>query len=55
MSKPIALLRSCVAQCGSRWFSAHANELKVVAPNAVKEALVEVAARFEKDKAIPIW
>jgi molybdate transport system substrate-binding protein len=40
------------------WFAAllcaasvcvHAQELKVVAPNAVKEAVVELAARFEKD------
>ena len=26
-----------------------ANDLKVVAPNAVKESVVEIAARFEKD------
>lgn len=27
----------------------HANDLKVVAPNAVKDAVVEIAARFEKE------
>ncbi len=30
-------------------FNAHGQDLKVVAPNAVKEAVVEIAARFEKD------
>jgi molybdate transport system substrate-binding protein len=36
-----------VLWAASAW--AQAQELKVVAPNAVKEALTEIAARFEKD------
>jgi molybdate transport system substrate-binding protein len=50
MFKPISLSRSwlsaALVACAC---SAQASDLKVVAPNAVKEAVVEIAARFEKD------
>lgn len=50
MFKLIFLLRcSLAATLVALVFGAHADDLKVVAPNAVKEMLVEVAARFEKD------
>ncbi|MDP4302659.1 substrate-binding domain-containing protein [Leptothrix discophora] len=34
--------------------SAQANDLKVIAPNAVKEAVVEIASRFEKDTGLRV-
>jgi molybdate transport system substrate-binding protein len=50
MFKPISLSRSWLsAALVALACSAQANDLKVVAPNAVKEAVVEIAARFEKD------
>ena len=50
MFKPFSLFRSWLASALVACVcSAHATDLKVVAPNAVKEAVVEIAARFEKD------
>ncbi len=50
MSKPTFLLRCWLAATLVALVSgARADDLKVVAPNAVKETLVAVAARFEKD------
>jgi molybdate transport system substrate-binding protein len=50
MSKPMALLRFwLVAVLVAAATCAHASDLKVVAPNAVKETVAEIAARFEKD------
>lgn len=50
MLKPTILFRSWLAATLVGLVAgAHADDLNVVAPNAVKEALVEVAARFEKD------
>lgn len=46
MYRPISLLAAALLAVVS---SAQANDLKVVAPNAVKETVTEVAARFEKD------
>ena len=50
MSKSIRSLRSWLASALVAVASfAQANDLKVVAPNAVKESVVEVGARFEKE------
>lgn len=50
MFKPFSLFRSWLAAVlVASACSAQASDLKVVAPNAVKEAVVEIAARFEKD------
>ena len=54
MSKPINRFRSCLgAMLVAVVSSAQANDLKVVAPNAVKESVAEIAARFEKDTGRP--
>ena len=50
MSKSIRPLRSWLASALVAVVSfAQANDLKVVAPNAVKESVAEVGARFEKE------
>ena len=50
MSKSIPSLRSWLASALAAVVScAQADDLKVVAPNAVKESVVEVGARFEKE------
>jgi molybdate transport system substrate-binding protein len=50
MLKPSFLYRSWLtAALVALASSAQAQDLKVVAPNAVKESVVEIAARFEKD------
>jgi molybdate transport system substrate-binding protein len=43
-----AILRRCLvaAMASSLGFSAHAAEIKVVAPNAIKEPVLEIASRF---------
>jgi molybdate transport system substrate-binding protein len=45
-----ALLRRClaVAVASGLGFSAHAADIRVVAPNAVKESVMEIALRFAK-------
>ncbi len=50
MSKPISPFRSWLAAAlVAVVSSAQATDLKVVAPNAVKESVAEIATRFEKD------
>jgi molybdate transport system substrate-binding protein len=50
MSSPNFLLRSWLAMAlVAVVSSAQASDLTVVAPNAVKESLIEIAAHFEKD------
>jgi molybdate transport system substrate-binding protein len=50
MSKSIRSLRFWLASALVAVVSfAQANDLKVVAPNAVKESLIEIGARFEKE------
>jgi molybdate transport system substrate-binding protein len=50
MPKPISLLRAWfVATLVAVVSSTHASELKVVAPNAVKESMAEIADRFERE------
>lgn len=55
-----AMLRRCLvaALASGLGLSAHAADIKVVAPNAVKEAVLEIGSRFAKDtghKVIFTW
>ena len=50
MSNPNFLFRSWLAvTLVAVVYGAQAKDLQVVAPNAVKESLAEIAVRFEKD------
>jgi molybdate transport system substrate-binding protein len=51
MSKPISALRCGLAAtlAAMALFAQAADDLRVVAPNAVKEAVAEIAVRFEQD------